>query len=535
MIKKIIGATVGTPISPSKIADKLKPVKTVNGKEPDANGNVEVVGNNGKDGVSVTHSWNGTKLTVTSASGTSSADLKGAKGDTGPQGPKGDTGSQGPKGADGKSAYAFAQDGGYEGTEEEFAKCLAAIPDCSGKYIPNDTIVIGQHKVGSMWNLLQQDIEVGVPYAVYINGTEYFCIAGKNLGAIYLGNITLMDGESTQPHNNEPFCIVWGDQTISGGPFFKDDTLSDSITLKVTGATVTTGKELPEEYLPGCVVKSVNGNTPDENGNVEVEGGGSASIDVTASVGQTIVVEEVDADGKPTKWKAAEFQERTHGKGIMELYNATLTGLAESEALIEGFSMQGGETYYIAWNGVEYTCVCVEVPDTGGMCYIGNGSFFDLEDTGEPFIIVKGTEDGVNFFTIATSTDGVDEATVVIKSTGYVPIPAQYLTNAHPYYIEVTGSGTDEDPYVCNDTVANVEALFDTGRLVFVKIKTYAASGIVFMETLYSYHLRVMESEAGYTIIFIAQWAKSTSISLNRLDLIPQTDGTYTVTVKELT
>ena len=35
----------------------------------------------GADGVSATHSWNGTTLTVTSASGTSSADLKGEKGD----------------------------------------------------------------------------------------------------------------------------------------------------------------------------------------------------------------------------------------------------------------------------------------------------------------------------------------------------------------------------------------------------------------------------------------------------------------------
>ena len=49
----------------------------------------------GADGVSATHSWNGTTLTVTSASGTSSADLKGDKGD------KGDTGPQGEKGADG--------------------------------------------------------------------------------------------------------------------------------------------------------------------------------------------------------------------------------------------------------------------------------------------------------------------------------------------------------------------------------------------------------------------------------------------------
>lgn len=35
------------------------------------------------------HSWNGTVLTITSDSGTSSADLKGAKGDDGARGPQG--------------------------------------------------------------------------------------------------------------------------------------------------------------------------------------------------------------------------------------------------------------------------------------------------------------------------------------------------------------------------------------------------------------------------------------------------------------
>ena len=40
-------------------------------------------GDKGDPGVSVTHEWNGTTLIVTSASGTSSADLKGEKGDPG--------------------------------------------------------------------------------------------------------------------------------------------------------------------------------------------------------------------------------------------------------------------------------------------------------------------------------------------------------------------------------------------------------------------------------------------------------------------
>ncbi len=98
----------------------------------------------GKNGTSATHSWNGTVLTITSASGISSADLKGEKGDNGEQGlrglqgergiqgekgDKGDPGTKGDKGdngADGKSAYAYAVEGGYTGTESEFAAKLAA-------------------------------------------------------------------------------------------------------------------------------------------------------------------------------------------------------------------------------------------------------------------------------------------------------------------------------------------------------------------------------------------------------------------------
>ena len=64
-------------------------------------------GADGKDGISVTQEWVGTTLSVTSASGTSSADLKGEKGEQGiqgiqgPKGDIGDTGPQGPAGADG--------------------------------------------------------------------------------------------------------------------------------------------------------------------------------------------------------------------------------------------------------------------------------------------------------------------------------------------------------------------------------------------------------------------------------------------------
>lgn len=41
-MSKIIGVTVGTPLSPSRLADKIKPVTSVNGVKPDENGNVEI-------------------------------------------------------------------------------------------------------------------------------------------------------------------------------------------------------------------------------------------------------------------------------------------------------------------------------------------------------------------------------------------------------------------------------------------------------------------------------------------------------------
>lgn len=42
MSRKIVGVTVGTPLSPAKIEEKISVVKTVNGISPDENGNVVV-------------------------------------------------------------------------------------------------------------------------------------------------------------------------------------------------------------------------------------------------------------------------------------------------------------------------------------------------------------------------------------------------------------------------------------------------------------------------------------------------------------
>lgn len=72
---------------------------------PGADGQDGKDGEDGKDGISCTHSWNGTVLTVTSASGTSSADLKGSTGVAGYTPVKGVDYFDGADGKDGKDGY----------------------------------------------------------------------------------------------------------------------------------------------------------------------------------------------------------------------------------------------------------------------------------------------------------------------------------------------------------------------------------------------------------------------------------------------
>ena len=64
-------------------------------------------------------SWTASKTDMPAVDGTN---IKGPKGDTGATGA---TGPKGDKGADGKSAYAYAVEGGYTGTETAFAAKLA--------------------------------------------------------------------------------------------------------------------------------------------------------------------------------------------------------------------------------------------------------------------------------------------------------------------------------------------------------------------------------------------------------------------------
>lgn len=82
--KKELGRVRGVTFTPS--VDKNGNLSWSNDGDLDNPDPVNIRGGNGTpgtNGVSATHSWSGTTLTISSASGTSSADLKGEKGDPG--------------------------------------------------------------------------------------------------------------------------------------------------------------------------------------------------------------------------------------------------------------------------------------------------------------------------------------------------------------------------------------------------------------------------------------------------------------------
>lgn len=127
-MSRIIGVTVGTPISPKAIERKLKPVKTVNGIEPDQNGNVNINGGTGEDVFSpvakVTQTDTGAVISITDKSGTTTATL--VNGKDGEKGDKGDPGADGKAGTNGADGYSPVKGKDYF-TETDKAEMVSAV------------------------------------------------------------------------------------------------------------------------------------------------------------------------------------------------------------------------------------------------------------------------------------------------------------------------------------------------------------------------------------------------------------------------
>ena len=99
----------------------------------------------GADGTPCTHSWNGSVLTVASASGTSSADLRGPQGIQGVQGETGPQGATGPQGEMGATGAMGPQgpkgDTGNDGADATITGASATVDSSTGT--PSVSVTLG--------------------------------------------------------------------------------------------------------------------------------------------------------------------------------------------------------------------------------------------------------------------------------------------------------------------------------------------------------------------------------------------------------
>ena len=254
----------------------------------------------------------------------------------------------------------------------------------------------------------------------------------------------------------------------------------------------------------------------------DTESGGS-SIDVTTSVGQTIVVEEVDANGKPTKWKAAEYQPRTHWSEYTEIVlvdNQTCNGDSTTNF---DFLLVAGQSYHVVFNGAEYDCVA-RTRDMDGMTFLilGNESIMGAgSDTGEPFLFQSMAGVG----TVPTSADGSNFTLTLSTAQETIhTMPAKYLpdevANYAPYYITGIRQPSDNTFFLV-ENVALLEALIDAKRQIILQLIMNDSNHTMAFLPLAYYTPPTTIDSYGTTVVFASAVA--------RLHCVPQEDGTYAV------
>lgn len=239
----------------------------------------------------------------------------------------------------------------------------------------------------------------------------------------------------------------------------------------------------------------------------------------TAAVGQTIIVKEVDENGKPTKWKSADYQPRTHWTEEAVLYEDTIVANESNEMLTAALDLTLGKTYKITWNGAEYSCEVKDISELGMGVALGLGNIdvvMETGDTGEPFFAFD-----IGGLWCFIPLDGATSAEVSIVGDKAIAIPREYLGNAFPYYVPIVdGAGG----FTTTETVESLKAVHNSGR----EIRAEVASGV---SAFFNMSMALPDETGAYSFAFYG--ASPNTGAFSTIVLMPQEDGTYTVTFND--
>ena len=195
-------------------------------------------------------------------------------------------GATGATGADGKSAYQYAQDGGYTGTEAEFAEKLAQ------EQLAGTTDELTPTQV---YDAVSAGIPVKVQYIDSTYGLSSFTAFNVS------ESMNVIASNSIINYNDACLLAVLYGNKSNNGWFYE-------VTPLAKPSDIPAALPNPNALtFTGAVTGSYDGSTAVS---VEIPSGGGADISLgltSASVGQIIKVKAIDESGKPTAWEAADM------------------------------------------------------------------------------------------------------------------------------------------------------------------------------------------------------------------------------------
>ena len=181
--------------------------------------------------------------------------------------------------------------------------------------------------------------------------------------------------------------------------------------------------------VPASIVQTINGQPPDGSGNAVVN-----ELPATASVHQQLVT---DGDGV-AKWEDKAFYETfaygSESYGTDGFNSVDVGGVYRTEDAFS-ISLDASKRYAV----MQYPGYVCEVKTTQGMKYIGNTTISGFgEDTGEPFIVVENPDTGRAFVILkeapASKLFFVRDVVETIKPIDAKFLPTLMLTRTREGY-----------------------------------------------------------------------------------------------------
>ncbi|MBE6619835.1 MAG: hypothetical protein E7625_00525 [Ruminococcaceae bacterium] len=301
---------------------------------------------------------------------------------------------------------------------------------------------------------------LGITYDVHWNGVVYPCVAFEQDSELFLGNRDLLAGASgTLVPTDAPFCFSGYGETIN--MVTKETSAATTVTVMVETHKEYTYNKLPPEYLPDDI---------------------GGSIDVTAQPGQTIVVKEVDENGKPTAWESADYQEKICYTEVVEadiVPETTFTASYNSAFgmyifSLPAFELEAGKTYTVVFDGVEYVCVARSGAMQGiNYISIGNEMLVGGANTGEPCAVSHLTDMGV--YAVQCMDENEHTLRVAGKKTVNHKIPQEYLPKSD-FLLDCSYSPTGGFPILRTPWEDIIEAA-KAGKNIYATLATTSSTG----------------------------------------------------------